>query len=108
MFNHVNHGLILEDLECDTTPEGRFYLSPSGIKYPSVTTVLSCLDKPGLDAWKARVGEEEAAKILRQAGTRGTAVHLIAENYLNNEETWKEGQMPMNLFTFASIRPILD
>lgn len=109
MFNHVDHGITLEDVGCDTTPTGRFYFPSNGNKYPSVTTVLSVADKgDGLEAWKKRVGEEEAKKILIQAGNRGTEVHLIAEDYLNNLPTWKEKRMPINLYTFKSIQPILD
>jgi genome maintenance exonuclease 1 len=97
----------LPDFQVDTTPTGRFYTHPSGSVYPSVTTVLSVIEKPELKAWEERVGKEEAEKIRGQAATRGSEVHLIAENYINNKD-YKTGTMPINLMTFQSIKPILD
>ena len=52
------------------------------------------------------VFEEEANKISTQAATRGTAVHQLAEDYLNNSATWSKGAMPSNLFAFNQIKPI--
>lgn len=107
MFNHVN-AEALPELECETLPTGRTYITPEGNKYPSITTVLSILSKDGIKAWRARVGEEVANKISTQAATRGTAVHQLAEDYLNNKEDWMKGAMPANLFSFNQIKPILD
>jgi len=108
MFNHVDHGFTLEELEADTTENGRFYTTPSGEILPSITTVLSVQNKSGLDAWRKRVGEEEANRVMNQASLRGTAVHQLAEDYVNNEKDWKKGAMPANLFTFNTIKPLLD
>lgn len=108
LFNHVQHGIVLEDLECDTTENGRFYYPSTGEKYPSVTTVLSIQEKSGIEEWKKRVGEEEAKRVLTQAGTRGTEVHLIAEEYINNDPMYARGKMPANIFTFNQIKPLLD
>ncbi len=108
MFNHVKHGLTLPDLHCDTTPTGRFYYPPTGEKYPSVTTVLSIMEKDGLEKWKKSVGEEQANKIVTQAGIRGTEVHLIAEEYIDNKPDYAVGKMPTNMFTFNQIKPLLD
>lgn len=107
MFNHVNME-ALPELNCETLPTGRTYITPEGNKYPSITTVLSLLSKDGILAWRKRVGEEVANKISTQAATRGTAVHELAENYLNNKEDWSKGAMPANLFSFNQIKPILD
>jgi len=108
MFNHVEHGIQLEELGCDTTPTGRFYFPPSGEKYPSVTTVLGVQDKTALNAWRERIGEEAANKISVQAANRGEDVHLIAENYLNNLPDYKKKCMPINLMTFNTLKPIID
>ena len=107
MFNHVNME-ALPELDCETLPTGRTYITPEGNKYPSITTVLSLLSKDGILAWRKRVGEEAANKISTQAATRGTAVHQLAEDYLNNKEDWSKGAMPANLFSFNQIKPILD
>jgi len=107
-FNHVDHGIVIPKLERETTPEGRKYFTPEGNTYPSVTTVLGIMDKSALEAWKKRVGEEEAAKVSRQATVRGTAVHKLAEDYLNNIETYKEEHMPTNLYAFEQNKQVLD
>lgn len=108
MFNHVDHGYTLQELEADTTDNGRFYTTPSGEILPSITTVLSVQNKSGLDAWRKRVGEEEANRVMNQASLRGTAVHQLAEDYVNNEKDWSKGAMPANVFTFNTIKPLLD
>jgi hypothetical protein len=108
MFTHVDHGFVLQELTADTSDKGRFYTTPSGAVLPSVTTVLSMQDKTGLDEWVKRVGEDEAKRITLQAGRRGTAVHDLAEKYVNNDVNWKRGAMPANLFTFNTVKPVLD
>ena len=56
-------------------------------KIPSVTTILSATQsdekKAGLDAWRARVGYQEAARITSQAALRGTEMHYVLENYID-------------------------
>lgn len=108
MFTHVDHGIELPELTRKTTEEGRRYFTPDGKAYPSITTVLSILGKEAILAWRARVGEEEANKVSRQASTRGTAVHKLAEDYVDNVEDWKGKHMPANIATFNTIKPILD
>lgn len=108
MFTHIDHGIILPECTRETTPQGRKYFTPEGNTYPSVTTVLGIQDKSGLEAWKKQVGEEEARKISTQAATRGTAVHKLAEDYLDNVENWKANHMPSNVFSFQQIKHILD
>lgn len=106
-FRHVEH-LKLPELKVETTEKGRYYVTPEGKAYPSVTTVLSAgSDKGWYDDWISRVGKEQADKITRQAGRRGTAVHDIAEKYLLNEDHLK-GQMPSNVASFNFIKPYLD
>ena len=107
MFNHVAMK-ALPELECETLPTGRTYITPEGNKYPSITTVLGNLSKAGILAWRKRVGEEVANKISTQAATRGTAVHTLAEDYINNKEDWSKGAMPANIFSFNQIKTILD
>lgn len=52
--------------------------------YPSVTSVLGeTSDKSGLDAWRNRIGHENAARIGKDATDRGTVMHRLCELYLN-------------------------
>ena len=58
-------------------------------KLPSVTTILSATQSPekqaSLAAWRERVGNEEATRIVDDAGTRGTAMHKILEEYIQGQ-----------------------
>ena len=89
-FKHFEHGIDLPKLTRKTTEEGRRYFTPTGEAYPSVTTVLSILSKAGIIAWRKRVGEDVANRISSQASRRGTAVHKICENHIDNKEDWKD------------------
>ena len=87
----------------------RHYATPTGEKYPSVTTVLDQkTDKTALLEWRKKVGEAEANRISTQAANRGTAIHNIAEHYLLNNESFPKGSMPANIDTFRKLRPIID
>ena len=57
----------------------RYYQTPEGQKYPSVTTVTGLLSKDHIKLWRKRVGEETANKITKQETTRGTKMHNIFE-----------------------------
>jgi len=84
MFNHI--GCELPKLSRVTNEDGtRVYQTPTGNKYPSVTTVTGLLKKQSIIAWRKRVGEEEANRISSTAARRGTRIHSLAEKYLLNE-----------------------
>jgi genome maintenance exonuclease 1 len=108
MFNHVDHGITLPKMTRKTTEEGRRYFTPDGNAYPSITTVLGILSVDGIMKWRKRVGEEEANKISHQAATRGTSVHKLAEDYIDNVDDWKGKAMPNNLYTFSHLKNIID
>jgi len=106
MFEHVE--IELHEMEAVTTEEGRVYKTPEGIGLPSITTVLSILSRDSIEAWKKRVGVEEANKISHRAATRGTAVHEIIEKYLDNKEDYRDGYTPDIIESFIALKPILD
>ena len=108
-FKHENR-YVPVDMEATTTPEGRRYKTPSGDLYESITTVLgnNPEKKKGLMEWRKRVGEKEANRISRLASTRGTAMHTICENYLNNDEDYIGKAMPNAIDMFRTIQPVLD
>ena len=108
MFNHIKLEDKLPELEAETLSTGRTYKTPDGNKYPSVTTVLGEEGKAGILAWRKRVGEEEANRISFQASSRGTSVHTLAENYINNDPEWSKGAMPTTIHSFNQIKSILD
>lgn len=52
-----------------------------GERLPSVTTVISqTLPNPGIAAWKARVGDAEAARVSKEATDWGTGIHALVES----------------------------
>lgn len=107
-FKYEPIDLGYDDLVAETGENGRKYVDPEGNWYPSITTVLSILSRDFIEEWKKRVGEEEANAISYRAATRGTAIHEMAEQYLLNNPDYKEGRLPSDLFSFNTIKPILD
>lgn len=107
MFKHVKE---LADFAQDkTAPDGsRRYFTESGAAYPSVTTVLSVLSRDSIKAWRQRVGAEEANKVSRQASTRGTKIHLLCEDILNNKEIDTSNMSLLDKEMFNKFRPLLD
>ena len=83
MFNHVP--VEIGKLVQVNAKGGRYYETPSGAKYPSVTSVTRLHNQESIQAWKEKVGEEEANKISRRALARGNTIHSLAEKYLLNE-----------------------
>ena len=96
----------LTELTTQTVNFKRFYETPDGKLYPSITTVLSTRNKKGLFEWRKRVGDEVANYVARTSAARGTAVHHMCEDYLNNFPTewpdkWSEHEkkfLPFCLF----------
>ena len=70
--------------------DGKRHYEINGIeKLPSVTTILKATEpdekRESLQAWRDRVGEEEATRIVDSAGARGTAMHKMLEKYIIEE-----------------------
>ena len=105
-FDHVDLSTKLPEILTETIKGKRFYITPEGEKYPSITTVLSGRNNEGIIRWRESVGSEVANNIMRGAAKRGTAVHTLVENYLNNEELSKQDVLPVALFTL--LKPELD
>ena len=84
----------------------RVYTDSDNNSYYSVTTVLSILSEDSIRAWRARVGEEEANRISKQASTRGSKVHDMIEQYIIGEDVdYSDLISKMN---FVDIKPIID
>ena len=97
----------IEDLKKEEGPLGRFYITPKGLKYPSITTVLSATqDKEYLIKWENAVGKVEADKVRNTAARRGTRIHQYLEDYLNNKEV--KGLSFVDKPQFDALKPILD
>ena len=105
-FDHVKLNGELPEITTESIKGKRFYVTPEGNKYPSITTVLSDRNKEGIIKWRESVGNDVANQVMRQAASRGTAVHTLIENYLNNEELSKQDVLPVALF--VTIKSELD
>jgi hypothetical protein len=105
-FIHTPSTKLLPEIHTETIKGKRFYVTPEGKKYPSITTVLSGRSKEGINRWRKSVGNDVANNIMRSAAKRGTAVHQLVEDYLNNSDLSKQDVLPLALFTL--LKPELD
>ena len=104
MKTFIHHDL--PKLERATSADGtRVYKTPSGLAYPSVTTVTGLHTAKGIAEWRRRVGNEEANRISGKASARGTRIHGYCEDYLRGNLF--EADM-FDLDMFNSIKPLLD
>ena len=102
-------------LETKTVDKKRFYVTPEGKEYPSITTVLSTRNKEGLMKWRKKVGNDVATHIANKAAVRGSKVHKMCEDYLNglDMEKHKKDFLPYCLFnelknqTFDNINDVI-
>jgi genome maintenance exonuclease 1 len=104
----IHESLDWNDLDSVQEDGKRFYLTPSGKKYPSMTTVLQLMTAEGIAKWRARVGDEVANKVSAQASRRGTLMHKLCEDYVNNEEVDTESLMPLDLQNFNALKEQMD
>ena len=115
MFNHVEVE-ALPELQTKTIDGKRHYVISEDRCYPSVTTVMSKLPEKvkGLQEWRNRVGDKEADRVSKEARERGTKVHQMIENHLNNAHIYTNlKQYPMqtlwpSMGMFKSIEPHLN
>jgi genome maintenance exonuclease 1 len=109
MFNHVELDLPEISLRSETLKSGtRYYYDENGNKYPSITTVISHFSKKSIMEWRKRVGEKEANRITTQAARRGTSVHQLCEDYINNIEIDYSKLMPNDTEMFLTLKETLD
>jgi genome maintenance exonuclease 1 len=108
MKTFLHDPIAIEEIDAQTGIDGnRVYQTPEGKLYPSVTTVLAQHSKQGIVEWRKRVGEVEANKISRQAATRGTKFHNLAEKYLQNSLT-QEKMSVLEYEMFEVAKPVLN
>ena len=89
---------------------GRVYVTPNGYTYPSVTTILANYNKEAIAAWRAKVGEEEANRIVKESSGRGSRFHSLCEKYLLNqldEQVLSEAADDARQL-FEAVKPVID
>ena len=102
---------------------GHKYLTPDGVVYPSVTTILGSTKPPeavnGLKTWRESVGEGVADYITREAAYVGTQAHELNEAFLvmrdagplpDRDFIHSDGRTPLLLAWahYQNFRPHLD
>lgn len=104
-FHHVKLDREVPKLQQINEDGTRYYVTPQGNKYPSITTVLSSYNQKALFEWRQRVGEEEANRISKQASSRGTRIHTLCEHYLDNKTP--QFKTPLDVEMFNKFKPVL-
>ena len=107
-FNYLTNMPEMKSLAVEEINGSRYYISPNGIKLPSMTTVLGHFKKAQIIEWRNRVGSKEADLITNRASVRGTKFHSLLESYLKNEQNIFEGVMPDMRQAFTDIRSTID
>lgn len=107
-FNHIDVEINCPELTDITTATGRIYQTPDGVTFPSITTLLKYVNKDSLDQWTRRVGEKESEKQKKKGASRGTPLHSLAENYINNVPNFDDGFAPAHKYLFKTLQPRLE
>jgi hypothetical protein len=111
MFTHCdefkNCFQLLDRKQID---ESRYYQVDDQSLYPSVTSVISFINRKKFADWRKRVGEEEANRKSKHATTRGTRLHKVWEVYLQNGDykSLPEWEIPLIQMMFQASKFYLD
>tara|TARA_R100001591_G_scaffold98065_1_gene104146 strand:+ start:340 stop:1026 length:687 start_codon:yes stop_codon:yes gene_type:complete len=112
IFTHTPPINDLPPLKAKNVDGKRFYEHlETKEAYPSITSVLSIRQKEGLLKWRKNVGEDVANHVMIQAANRGTAVHNMVEDYLNNvdlEQVDKYKKQFLPRMMFNVLKPELS
>ena len=104
MFNHVE--IDYPSLTREMIDGVRYYDTPDGKKLVSITSVISHYNREIFREWRARVGNAEANRVTKQATSRGTDMHTLAENYLCNRKL--PPVQPLSEYLFKQAKPDID
>ena len=106
-FNHIPINFTQSELiEKD---EGHYYQTPSGVIYPSITTMLQKTQtqekQQSLQNWREQ--EIAADYITQQAAKVGSETHKLIENYLNGEDILEKFRL-LSEAHFNNLLPFVD
>ena len=59
-------------------------------------------------SWRKRVGAETANKISRQVSVRGTKIHSLCEDYVNNDDLDFDKLSFVEVDMFNQMKPLID
>jgi genome maintenance exonuclease 1 len=106
-FNHIPINFTQSELiEKD---DGHYYQTPSGVIYPSITTMLQktqTIEKQqSLQNWREK--EIAADYITQEAAVIGSETHKLIENYLNGEEILEKSRL-LSEAHFNNLLPFVN
>ena len=107
-FTHLQKTLNENTLEQVNTDTGRYYKTPTGALYPSVTTVTGLMNERAIKEWRQKVGQDEANRISTAATRRGTRFHNLCEDYINNVDIDVTKYDFNDAINFNEFKPYLD
>ena len=87
------------ELDVETLPNGvRHYISPTGERLPSVTTILSATkDMTQLHEWRKRIGDEKADREVKEAQGVGNLMHKHVEDHILGVERTRKSNFVHSL-----------
>lgn len=107
VFNHVPVNFTQSELiERD---DGHYYQTPSGVIYPSITTMLhktqSQEKQESLQNWKEQ--EIASSYITQEAAIIGSETHKLIENYLNGSQNSEKFRL-LSEAHFTNLLPFVN
>lgn len=107
-FKHNPIEFLNFNLETSEINSQRFYHTPQGNIYPSVTTVLKEFNRDAIEKWRNRVGEVEANRISKVASNHGNIIHSLCEKYILNQDINLQELSSIQRGTFLGLKGVLD
>ena len=75
-----NEVYYLPQLDTKTVDKKRYYITPEGKEYPSITTVLSPRNKAGIMKWRKKVGDDKYSVEMALAGYKKDEIKVKVED----------------------------
>ena len=89
----------------------RYYIiEDKQVSYPSITSVISWVNRKKWAEWQQKVGLEEANRVRKHSTSRGTDLHKVFEVYLQNGDyqSLPEFKRPIIQMMFNSAKKDID
>jgi hypothetical protein len=101
-MKYKHNFLKFKELISETTEEGRYYYTPDGRKYPSVTTVVGYQKSKKFENWR-----KMNPNMANYYSGRGENFHSVIESHLLNEEYSGDKYLSVTML-FNQIKPLLE
>lgn len=108
MGNFIHNHIDIPELMTQEFDNKRYYITPSGKKYPSITTLLGQTSKEGIQEWRDSVGEIAADQISSYACNLGTLFHEHIERYIQNDKNFLSNSTVHSKYMFYALEPYLN